>query len=960
MPKLSFFFFLSLSVFLLFIQTDSEKSELKKVQPTEFSKLLYQLELQREKLSSEFVLVEVESLEQKIQSGSISSNSEELIRFYAIFLEILGENYQAEKGIDIALNFQKKINPESLDSESWADFFANLGLLYDAAGQTLKAVQAYERAVQAYESQQIVDYPALANTLKNLGYAYFNLNFENKTLVNYYKALDIAKDHAYSDFEEMTSFVFNLFYMEYEYGNEQGMSDLIDFFDTYIEEAERSDTLSLDQINVMKINQYLNKARYYEAKRDAEKTIEIVATMENFMEGLDDEFRNQHQDYQLSLYESAGTVFKNLERFEESKEYYDRMQRVPMSDFYQMKYTANLGMLYYFAQDYPKSLSFADKSLDKLDEMGYKGSSVQTLMVLKAELLSKLGRQSDAKKLIIGIYSSLLSRELTEQELAGLNYGEFKGANSNRFISIFIRSGNVYREFFKETNRKEDFDRAYNFYRLAAEMFQQYYLKGTYNSWLESLNKEIEGGVLSMLLDAKLSPADSIISSINLLEQNASQQLWKRFVSKNEELLGKTAEMITGVNLKQLELELLPEGDSLQSEKRELELALEKIEQEIASERTFEFYSDRDFDLVEFQKSMPKEEQVLKFYVTDMEVFGVLISSDSILVRQLGAVKDLEEKVSQLRTSILEIGTDYTAFSKDLYQKLLSPFPFEKGKRLQIIPDDFLYLLPFEVLSPNGGDFLIQETPIAYQHSFKLLNYSNPIESRFNPDFLIGFAPSYEGTQFSAIQNNLKETERIVAFHSGEAKVGQEASKRNFVASLANYRVHHLAMHTEQQESNFDQSALVFANAERLKLDELYKMNFPSELVVLSACNTGVGQLQPGEGLSSLSRALTFAGVKSSVYSLWEVPDKETAELMIFFYEEIKNGLPKDQALAQAKRRFLEENPLKSHPIFWAGFVINGQLDPIQTSVFPTWLGFLGLLLVGGLTFFFWNKKRKK
>jgi CHAT domain-containing protein len=152
---------------------------------------------------------------------------------------------------------------------------------------------------------------------------------------------------------------------------------------------------------------------------------------------------------------------------------------------------------------------------------------------------------------------------------------------------------------------------------------------------------------------------------------------------------------------------------------------------------------------------------------------------------------------------------------------------------------------------------------------------------------------------------------------------------------------------------------LVFANAERLKLDELYQMNFPSELVVLSACNTGVGQLQPGEGLSSLSRALTFAGVKSSVYSLWEVPDKETSELMIFFYEEIKKGIPKDQALADAKRRFLSENPLKTHPIFWAGFVINGQLDPIQASLFPAWMGIVGLLILMVLALFLWNRRRK-
>lgn len=66
-------------------------------------------------------------------------------------------------------------------------------------------------------------------------------------------------------------------------------------------------------------------------------------------------------------------------------------------------------------------------------------------------------------------------------------------------------------------------------------------------------------------------------------------------------------------------------------------------------------------------------------------------------------------------------------------------------------------------------------------------------------------------------------------------------------------------------------------------LKTLYKLHFPAELVVLSACSTGVGMFVAGEGLLSLSRALAFSGVRSSVYSLWDVPDEETSELMVPF-----------------------------------------------------------------------------
>ncbi|MFN3997948.1 CHAT domain-containing protein [Algoriphagus sp.] len=959
MPKLSWLFYLSLSVFLLFIQTDSNAPESKELPPSTFEWQLSVLEKQREELSPEMLLPEIEKLDLEIQLGVLKPNPEELIQFYVLFLEALGENDQAEKGLKLASEVAEKAELQAMAPEKWAGFYAAQGFLYDESGQTAKAVQAFEKAVALFEKQPESDKITLALTLNNLGYAYYNLGFQNKAILNYYKAFNIIKDYAISNFKNVTSMVRNIVYTECEYGNKQASADLVNFFDNYIQEAEKSDTLEADQIHLMKINQHLNKSQFFELVRDSENMEKLILEVEDFMQEMNPEFRTARHHYQLTIYESAGALFKVLEQYDKSKFYYQKMQDIPLSNFYQMKYAANLALVYYYDKAYSRSLEYAEESLRLLEEMGYRGSSTYTVMVLKAELLNNLGKGEEAKDLIVRIYSELLEKELSEGDLENLNYRDFNGMNTDRHITIIIRSGNIYRDFFRKTGHKSDFNRAYNFYQLAAEMFHEYYLKGSYNAWLETLNKEIKGGVLSLLAETSMVNQDSIISSLNLLEENASQELWKKFVSKNEETLGKTAQMISEFNLKQLELEGLSDSISSQSEKRELKLALEKIGRDIAEERTFDFFSGADFDMKVFQNLIPEDEQVLKFYVADKEVFGVLINSQEFVVRQLGEVKILEENVNHLRASILEIKPNYSKYSQALFHALLDPFSIENGKRLQIIPDDFLHLLPFEVLSEDGADFFIEKIPIAYQHSFKLLKYRNPVETSFNPDFLIGFAPSYEGTPFSDIKNNLEETKRIVSYHSGEAKVGKEASKRNFVASFANYRIHHLAMHTEQLEENFDQSALVFANAERLKLDELYQMNFPSEMVVLSACNTGVGQLQPGEGLASLSRALTFAGVKSSVYSLWEVPDKETSELMIFFYEEIKKGLPKDQALAESKRRFLKENPLKKHPIFWAGFVINGQLDPIQATVFPVWIGVLGVLIFAGLGLYFWREKAR-
>lgn len=105
----------------------------------------------------------------------------------------------------------------------------------------------------------------------------------------------------------------------------------------------------------------------------------------------------------------------------------------------------------------------------------------------------------------------------------------------------------------------------------------------------------------------------------------------------------------------------------------------------------------------------------------------------------------------------------------------------------------------------------------------------------------------------------------------------------------------------------------------------------------------------------SLSKAMNLAGVKSTVYSLWEVPDRETADLMVDFYDQIQTGQPKNVALTLAKRNFLQGNPLKRHPIFWAGFVLNGKADAMQVnSSLGIWMAGLGLILLiaFGIVFF--------
>jgi CHAT domain-containing protein len=110
-----------------------------------------------------------------------------------------------------------------------------------------------------------------------------------------------------------------------------------------------------------------------------------------------------------------------------------------------------------------------------------------------------------------------------------------------------------------------------------------------------------------------------------------------------------------------------------------------------------------------------------------------------------------------------------------------------------------------------------------------------------------------------------------------------------------------------------------------------------ADLVVLSGCETALGEEQGGEGLIGLTRAFQFAGARTVMASLWSVRDQATSELMIRFYKHLRAGLPKDEALRQAQVELIR-SPIEvvsekgektvfdaSAPYFWAGFQVYGD-----------------------------------
>jgi len=184
-----------------------------------------------------------------------------------------------------------------------------------------------------------------------------------------------------------------------------------------------------------------------------------------------------------------------------------------------------------------------------------------------------------------------------------------------------------------------------------------------------------------------------------------------------------------------------------------------------------------------------------------------------------------------------------------------------------------------------------------------------------------------------------KEIDGIGEHMNQQVYFNDLATEGNFKKHAEGYKILHLAMHTYVSPNTNARTQLVF-NTEKnsdedgfLNIDEIYNLRLNADLTVLSACKTGDGILQTGEGVMSLARSFLYAGCPSIIMTLWSVEDQSSAKLVTSFYKNLTEGISTSRALQQAKLEHLQNaNRLSSHPFFWAAYVNIGEPSVIIKS----------------------------
>jgi CHAT domain-containing protein/Tfp pilus assembly protein PilF len=309
---------------------------------------------------------------------------------------------------------------------------------------------------------------------------------------------------------------------------------------------------------------------------------------------------------------------------------------------------------------------------------------------------------------------------------------------------------------------------------------------------------------------------------------------------------------------------------------------------------------------------------------------GTIVRSS--LPAEFRGIKNLTTSLRGNLTARTESSANVEKSNRTAHATLIAPIvdllPTNPDDRVIFIPQASLFLVPFPALQDSNGKYLIEQHTISLAPSIQILGLTQQKTSRNNPasNLIIG-NPSPLPENLDPLPGAETEAKEIAAILQSKPLIGTEATKTAVIAKIKQASLIHLATHGFFDERQGLQSSLAFSTADRedglLTADDILSLKLKADLAVLSACDTGRGQIT-GDGVIGLSRSFIAAGVPSVIVSLWSVPDLPTAQLMVEFYRHRQQGMDTTQSLRQAMLTVMKTYP---NPIDWAAFVAIGQPD---------------------------------
>lgn len=388
----------------------------------------------------------------------------------------------------------------------------------------------------------------------------------------------------------------------------------------------------------------------------------------------------------------------------------------------------------------------------------------------------------------------------------------------------------------------------------------------------------------------------------------------------------------------------------LVEELRELRRERVRLDAELRATdpRRASFHAPLPLDSAGVAASLERGTRLVLFDVGATRTHLFVVAPDGtveVATRPLGRAV-LAERVERFR-ELLQLAAEDPAFEvgqrrigAELYADLLAPLEhaFTDAERLLILRDGPLYRLPFAAL-PSGERYLLERHALHFVASASLYDALGAVRAQATPASLIAFGDPQPESATRALRRGNEalgplpfarsEARRIAeGFPGARVLLGKAASEANAKRLLAGREFVHFACHARVDERFPLDSFLQLSAGEeengRLQAWEILSdVELDADLVTLSTCDSALGAELGGEGIVGLTWAFQYAGARSIVASLWPVADRSTEQLMRRFYERLRQGLPRDEALREAQLSMLSQSP----PFYWAAFQLEGRRD---------------------------------
>lgn len=837
---------------------------------------------------------------------------------------------QIDKSIE-AFRAAVELYDKNGDSEGKANALYELGYSYMSKSKPLEGVKCVKESLSLFE--EINDIRGAAFAKIALGHLN-NMMDESQTALDSYKSAEVMFPSD-SDFYEH-AILYNGIGTIYEDYGELNLSL------NYRQKAMNLLRMEKHLFGQLATLPSLGSINYRLGNKQT--ALDYLSQGKQLAERLNDKF------FLAVIFEEFGNIYfsensndKALENFENSLHILDEIGYKKETEIM----TDKIGTIYYRKGEIEKAFQFYEKSLSLSQEIQNKFSQVTTL--------NNLAILNDA------IGKSEIALQQTEQVLSLIE------SLSDRVININLK--------------KTYFSNIYKSYELYIKLLMKKYENnpagGTYINALQAAEKSRARVMLENLSFSETS-----------LRKDAADELVKR-QKEIRISLNTNADNLTdllGQNAEKDEIDKISsELDRLENELENINTQIKQqspIYSAIKNPAPFDvenFQSevlDNDSLLLEF--SLGNQESYL-WMVGKNEIFSYVLAPREEIETKVEILRGLlderklkdGESVEDFQRRIAEAETRYNRVSKELSGLIFGQVAEKIGnKRLIIIADGELQYFPLAALpNPNLGEPIVLTNETVYAPSAQtlallakirpnsstatkdLLIFSDPVftsdDTRFAPGSQTFEKPKTSHTdsfRFVESLNNLPrlsaskyESEAIIDIlgkSNSHSYSGFAATRENLLNLKADdYKILHFATHGLANEIRPELSGFVLSrydeNGQQLneffRIQDIYALNLNADLVVLSACETGIGKDIKGEGLMSLNNAFLQTGAKSVMASLWKVEDAATLELMKHFYAAMVNEkLTPSQSLRKAQIK-LRENPQYKSPFYWAAFTIQGD-----------------------------------